>query len=374
MNTFFKASCLLLILSSIFGCSNNSSSKNSNKTGSAVFFHNIEDAPALQLDAVDHNDRNGYGTVSFETFSSSVALKQKTWNLELVDEQGTTDSTDDEVILDELSFSIQVKKTTIIAFTGEYDTEKPGDTEIQMHVLDVAEDTETDDDDEELIQYINISHVHKDLGSLDIYIVTEDQSTDSLSLLTPVDTIDFGETTEEDIRLQRLSTESPDYYLRIATSANPTVEIYHSGERELGDYTRQTILISPNLSGVGSSDIVAFYYGSGFIQKWYDKDDNIGSLRVFNGISDSNGIDVVADNLDDSYDREFDSNLQFGSVSEVVSNVVAELGTYAVVATEGMTTIDPQILIDMDSTEFWTVVFYGRTDNAKGMRVKESNV
>ena len=372
MKIILKVSCLLLALAVVAGCSNNGGGGKSRKNGTAIFFHNIEDAPELQLNAVDHKDRNGYGTVKFETFSSGVSLKPKTWNLEVEDEQGTTDSTDDEVLLQDQQFTIQSKKSNLIVFTGVYDTDKPEEADIQMHTFEIAEDSEKDDDDEELVQFINVSHAHKDLGPLDIYLVHESQGTDNLDLLTPVGTIAFGESTAEDIRLERLRTQQPDYYLRIALASNPGVEIYNSGERGLDDRERQTILISPNLSDVGSSSIVAFYYGSGYVEKWFDKDDNIGALRVFNGLFDSTQLDVEADHIvNDSYDRALGQDLAFGDVSSYVTNMVAEVDTYTIKALEGLTPVSTQIPVDIDSAEYWTVVFYGRVADAAGIPVKE---
>lgn len=369
VNIFFA----ILIVASIAGCSNSSSnSGKSKKTGTVVFFHNIKDAPELQLNAIGAKDRNGYGTVSFEKFGNGVALKPRKWYLEVVDEQGTADTIDDEVILSDVDFSIKSKDYQIIAFTGVYNTDSPEQADLRMHVLTLAEDIETKDDNEKLIQYINVSHLHKDLGLLNIYLVDEEHSTDNLSLLTPDGTIAFGESTSA-IRLQRAANKKAYYYLRIAAAEAPDIEIFNSGERELMDYEKQTILVSPNLSNVGSSSAVAFYYGSGFTKKWYDKDDNIGALRVFNGLKDSLDLDAIADSIvNDSYDRNLANGIGFGQASSFITNMVAEIDTYTVKATNGSIPVSTQIPVDVGSAEYWTVVFYGRTNDAAGIPVKEA--
>ena len=75
MRIFVNAVVVLSVLMIVCGCSNDSKKRSSNNTGTAVFFHNIDNAPEFQLDAVDEKDRNGYGTVSFENFGGGILLK-----------------------------------------------------------------------------------------------------------------------------------------------------------------------------------------------------------------------------------------------------------------------------------------------------------
>lgn len=370
---------IVLAIAGISACGGGGGSNSAGKNGSVVFFHNIQGSPELRLDAIDEKDRNGYGSAVFETFGTVISLRPRSWSLEVVDAQGTEESVDDQTILEDAEFTVEAKKLGLVALTGTYDTSLPASADLRVHVLPIAEDTERDDRkndsdyEQELVQFINFSHLDKDLGPVNIYLVKESQSTDNLALLTPIVTgLAFGDSTD-DIRIERLATEYADYYLRISLASAPTVEIFNSGEQRLYDYRKQTLLISPNYSGVGASALVAFYYGDGYTRKWFDKDDNIGALRVFNGLRDSVDLAAVADNVvDDAYDRTVDTGMAFGEVSAFVTDVVADVDTYVLKSTEGATPVSTMVPVDVGSADYWTVVLYGRIADAAGIPVKET--
>lgn len=359
----------LLSLTLVTGCSNNNSSSSNNKSaGTVTFFHNIDNAGELNLNAVNTSARNSYGTVDFETFSSLIYLDKKTWGLEVVDGNGTVEAYDDTTVLDGVSFTVDPKRTKIIALTGDYPT--PSTANLQLHELPVAYDRDYLDSTYDYLQYINISNIDKDLATpVDVYLVnTNDYVGFDISTASPdISNLDFGETSTTLV----LDNTDPNYYLIIA-EAGTTNELFNSGEKLLKDYLQQTLLISPNHSGVGSSGITVFYYGNGYGKAWQDLTGFEGQLRAYNGVTDSVDMTINANNGTDDYD--LDTGSVFGDISSFTT-VNAGTSTYSIIATNdanGAATPLLNIYGDVQVAEDWTVIFYGTTSDTRAMRVLEN--
>ena len=289
---------IALSLTIVSGCSNDDDSSSAPRNGTVTFFHNVENAGALQLKAVNTSARNSYGTVDFELFSSPIFLAATSWGLELVDDNDTLATYDDETVLDNVSFSVSPNRSRIIAFTGTYPD--PLSANMQLHQLDLAYDIDRLDSSNDYLQYINVSNVHKDLATaVDVYFVEDADigSFDANLVTADISGLAFGETSETVV----LDSFDPNFHL-IITEAGTATEVYNSGKKELQDYLQQTVLISPNHSGVGTSDITAFYFGNGFGTTWQDLSGLVGSMRAYNGVYDKDygpsTLDVSADSGD----------------------------------------------------------------------------
>ncbi len=348
---------IIAVLALMAACSNKSSNNSLSSTGTVTFFHYVSGSSTLSLESVN-NDR-GLGTVEFEKFGSGIDLSVKTWDLTVTDVREESDASDDVTVLEDSSFPVTRNRTIINALIGDYELDT-----VELVTLSVAHDDEEGDDDNNLdgiaddkAQFINFSHIHSELGPLDIYLVEPAQSGTSLNLLTPTATIDFKESSES-VRLDENITK---YVLRVALHSAPTVEIYNSGEKTLKDYLDQTIIIAPYTGAVNTgSQITAFYYGNGNDQKWLATNSQ-GQVRVYNALLDSVDMDYDLTSSGNPT-LNVDSNLLFKDMSPY-QFVDTSAITYVVTPNdfnEGSAFFDGiGPAIDVQDGESWTVIFFG---------------
>lgn len=348
---------LLVLLSTLIvtGCSSDKKSKTS-QSGNVVFFHNIENAGELQLKAVNTTQRNSYGVVDFQQFSSMIYLTAQSWGVDVVDNGGTTATGDDVTVLDNGSFSVPANGINIVALTGTYATSATAD--LTLHQLKVAKDTETSDDNAENIQYINVMHLHKDVAAVDVYILSDEVSGTedpaNLASFTPVATnLAFGKASAN----IRLENTSHDYYIYVTEADNPTNVLNEAGKRELLDYVYQSLLISPNYNAVKNSDITLFYYTSGGAEHWNDTADWTAQVRALNAVGAAS-IDVEATSVLSGATAISGSTLAGGDVSDYV-DLDSDTDTYLVKASSGGTSLSPGVPVYPSAGEKWTVIFYG---------------
>ena len=383
MPNILQIAVLMLSLVLVSACGSDSSSRTP-ANGTAVFFHNIENAGELQLRAVNAENRNSYGRVDFETFSSPVSLRAGSWELEVIDNMGTSTTSDDVTVLPSTSFSVQPRRVRLVAFTGDVDASgsKPQYT-VEMHQLPLAFDVDGDSD----TQFINFSNLHKVRDNVDVYMIPDGvyNPADPLNGQSPVvSSLSFGGTSTT----VELDAVSPDYHMIVTEAGNtdPNDILFNSGSRELRDYLQQTILISPNNTGAGDSDITAFYYGNLIKTTWQDKSGLVGSMRAFNAVDELvTGLTVIADNGIDDY--QLMDDVVFGETGGVaaeggfaldgagIPHMSATDGIYTVTAYDDYTPGDAPIRglnLDMWPNEWWTVIFYGVLSDVKAMAVLEN--
>lgn len=366
----------LLLVSLMFtllaACSNDDDSKVAPANGTVTFFHNVENASVLQLNAVNTTSRNSYGTVDFQLFSDPVFLSAVSWGLEVVDNKDTLTVADDVTVLEGVSFSVTSNRNRLVVLTGDYTT--PEDVDLQLHEIPVGYDPDFLGDDSHL-QYLTVGHVHKDLGvNVDVYLIPVADYTGTVAGHLPqVTDLAFGATSDTVV----LDNVDPFYYM-ILTETGTTTELFNSGEVELKDYLQQALLLSPNYAGVGSSAVTVFYYGNSSGTAWQDQSGFVGSMRAYNAVTDSVDLDVMADNGDAgdvNNPYQLLDNTAFGDLSPAfVADMTANSNTYSVIAyndSDGTNTPIRSIFADIWAAEQWTVIFYGRTTDTRAMRVLE---
>jgi hypothetical protein len=359
MKNSIQRIAIIMSLLMMVACSNSDSGNNSSSlTGTVTFFNYVTGSSTLSLESIGRD--RGLGTVDFEKFGPGIALKVQSWDLTVTDLREDSNGYED-VVLENVSFTPIKKRRTIHALIGDYDLET-----VELVNLTLAYDEQRGDDDgdedgfrDDKAQYINFSHIHSDLGQLDIYLVEPSQSGTALSSLTPTAVVDFKESSAA-IRLEESITK---YFLRISLHGTNT-EIYNSGERTLKDYLEQTIIIAPYTGAVSTgSQITSFYYGDGKSSKWLASNSQ-GQVRVFNAIQDTNGLDYILTSSG-APTINVDSNLLFKGLSPY-EPVNTSAVTYLVTpedAIEGTTFFDGLgPAINVEDGESWTVIFFGRVD------------
>lgn len=340
--------CLLLT-----ACSSDDKKSKVPPNGNVIFFHNIENAGELQLKAVNTSQRNSYGAVDFETATSMVYLAAQRWGVDLTDDKGTT-ATGDDLSFIKTNFSVKANGLRLVAFTGTYDgATAPAD--IAMHQLELGLDNELLDSNAANIQHINVSHLHKDVAAVDVYIVSDEEANaDDKTLLNTrvaaVSNLAFG-ATSADLRL--VNNTNKIYYVFVTESGNSANVLYESGSRELKDHIYQTLLVSPNYLDASAQAVSLFYITNTTDEHWNDIANRKAEVRVLN-----------------TYEAGLNVNAVGGATPEVVGTGLALDGvsafalldsdaiTYFLTANNGAD-LSPQLPLYMMAGEQWTVVFYG---------------
>lgn len=277
----------LLVVASVAltGCnSKKSSSSGTKKTGEVIFFQNIEGTGELQLKALKTNQRNSYGKVGFQQFTNAVSLPVGTWYVNVVNDNATTDTTDDISLIDEDNFKSDSSELSLIAITED------GTGTKQLVQLPFANGAG--------IRPINIAHLHNGFGDLVAYFLLPDTTTDECLANPDADSdavitniISFG--TASDIVDRRLPAAdiNGDVSKNICVYIKDDTDtlIYQSGKVSLENSANQTIIITRNtVAASGNPEAVnLIYYKNGVSWVWSNSPaDTKAKIRVLNLLAD----------------------------------------------------------------------------------------
>src|SRR5690554_4378723 len=149
MSNKFKI-VLLLVLTALLvtGCNSKKKKNRTTPQGNVVFFHNIAGEGELQLKAVDTSQRNSFGSVDFQQFSTMVYLNIGSYSVKAIDDKSTSDTADDVTLLQD-TFTVNADSLSVVALSQDNN----GDN--QLFNLALAGNGNE--------RSINISNLHKDL-------------------------------------------------------------------------------------------------------------------------------------------------------------------------------------------------------------------
>lgn len=259
----------------VSGCSSKKKKRRATPEGAVVFFQNIEGTAPLNLKAEGTNQRNSYGSVAFQQFTFAVTLPVGSWQVNAV-ENKTGDSQGEESIA-KGSFSVEQNALSLVAITGD-----KGSTESASVVqLPLAKRNGE--------RSINVSHLYKDLGDVDVYFSTEANcDTDDFEFTTgkSVSGLAFGKTSET-LSLS-IPDDDKDICVYIAEQGVVDDVIYKSGKVSLDDKDNQALLLTKNTNTVVESTdpdapvINLIYYKQGEVAIWSDIDHQVAQVRVLN--------------------------------------------------------------------------------------------
>lgn len=280
----------LLVIASVAltGCnSKKSSSSGTTKTGEVIFFQNIEGTGELQLKALKTNQRNSYGKVGFQQFTNAVSLPVGTWYVNVVNDNATTDTTDDISLIDEDNFKSDSSELGLVAITEDSTGTKKL---VQLPFANGAG-----------IRPINIAHLHNGLGDLVAYFLLPDANNNDCDpafvpdMSTPdaviTNNISFGEVSNIVNRTLPAADANGDVSKNICVYIKDDTDtlIYQSGKVALENSANQTILITRNtVAASGDAEAVnLIYYKNGVSWVWSNSPaDTKAKIRVLNLLAD----------------------------------------------------------------------------------------
>lgn len=356
MSNKFKI-VLLLVLTALLvtGCNSKKKKNRTTPQGNVVFFHNIAGEGELQLKAVDTSQRNSFGTVDFEQFSSAVFLNAGNWGLNALDE---SDSPASSVVKG--NFTVSADKLSLVAIT-----ENGTNTKYLFELpLSAGNSGRT----------INVAHLNKHLDTVDAYIIPAwEENADDHNNLTNFEkykvTVSFGEASGN-ISLP-VDNQNKQVYIYITQHGDAADLKYTAELREIDSYSNQTLIISPNHSLAAKKPTSIIYYRNGLSDSWADADDLLGELRVVNTYNSE--IDANAKCTIDSaaFDRPLTSSLAIDAVSDY-EEIPAEQCFYSIEA-EDASGVNNKLGLYLTAGEQWSIIYYGDTASSelRSIKVKE---
>lgn len=252
----------------VSGCSSKKKKRRATPEGAVVFFQNIEGRAPLNLKAEGTNQRNSYGSVAFQQFTFAVTLPAGSWQVNAV-ENKTGDSQGEESVA-KGAFSVEQNALSLVAITGNKD-------EAEVLQLPLAKRNGG--------RSINVSHLYKDLGDVDVYFETDADACedDDFDNAEQIQGLAFGKTSES-IKLPLTDTDNPDKNICVQIKQQDNV-VYTSGKVFLDDKDNQALLLTKNTNTVVESTdpvINLIYYKQGEVAIWSDVEHQVAQVRVLN--------------------------------------------------------------------------------------------
>src|SRR5690554_5964929 len=359
MSNKFKMA-LLVVLTGLLvtGCNSKKSKNRTTPQGNVVFFHNITGEAELQLKAVDTSQRNSFGSVDFQQFSTMVYLNVGSYGVKAIDDKSTPDTADDTLLLQD-TFTVNANTLGVVALSQNSNGEN------QLFNLALADNSNE--------RSINVSNLDKDLPTdATIYIIPDTElgadDADNLANFTnyAMAVPNFGMTSNTlSLPIQQANT---DVYVYIEDASNTL--IYESGLRTLARNALQTLILSPNTNAIALVTHSLFYYHNGQNEFWPDQADLNGQVRILNAYD--NTITVTAETHGQAAEP-------LGTLTSVDS-IGAEVGALMTLGAshrysikESLVSGAPALGLYLLAAEQYTVIFYGdqSTPDLRSMKVKE---
>lgn len=359
MSNKFKIALLIVLTGLLItGCNSKKKKNRVAPQGNVVFFHNIAGEGELQLKAVDTSQRNSFGSVDFQQFSTMVYLSIGSYGVKAIDDKSTPDTADDTLLLQD-AFTVNADTLGLVALSQNSTGEN------QLFNLALAGNSNE--------RSINVSNLDKDLpAGATIYIIpdTELGAADAINLPSftsyAMAVPNFGMTSNTlSLPIQQ---QNADVYVYIEDINNTL--IYESGLRTLTRNALQTLILSPNTNAIASVPHSLFYYHNGQNEFWPDQSDLKGQVRIVNTYDDS--ITVNAETPGETPEL-------LGTLASVDS-IGAEVGVLTPLDANHRYTIKESSLsgahglgLYLLAAEQHTVIFYGdqSAPDLRSMEVKE---
>ena len=262
----------LSVILFISACSNDDD--DDNRDGNSVFLHLVTDAAQVRIEG---NDRN-YGTLRFEQFSSSVALTEGGYTVDLVeiDQQNLANN---ETIARDVKFNVRPDRNKFQVIYGAI-----AQNNAQIASLEMARDDDFADEDNDENIYFNVTHLYTGANrpDVDIYLARDGADAAEATLQA---SLSFAETSDEIV----IDESSQELIVVLAgTSPSDSANIvYRSGREVIYDAREQAIVLAESV-GLESNTIAAYYYAVGFSPEiWRNQlDGKTGLVKFVNALVD----------------------------------------------------------------------------------------
>ncbi|NRB42882.1 MAG: DUF4397 domain-containing protein [Pseudomonadales bacterium] len=231
----------------------------SGAVGGAAFLHSAPDVGLIYLDG----DKRPYGSVNFSSTTSAVELDVGIWNVSML----LLDSGATHEVIGNSNFVVNENEIKLFAITGNYSDG------VSLQALALSDDTEEYEGDKSVV-FINVSHIHPQLGALDIYFLA-DNKPETLAASTASATVTtMG--TSEDIRLTGSA-----YIFVVTEAGNKDSILFRSRELRIYDIEHQTIVLGENPA---SNEMIRAYYYLVEVLFILSSDVGDSSIRLLNAV------------------------------------------------------------------------------------------
>lgn len=335
MSNLSKFALALAVALSVVACSSNNSSSRAN--GTAVFFHNVQNATTLTLQGTDR----GFGEINYELFSSGIVLGEGGYDLNIF-RRNDFINRGSALPGSPFRFDVRGNSRRIFALLGT-------ETNLQLRAFELANDRESGSADRSRI-FLNVSHANPNLsGPINVYFLNASETANTnlnLNNVAPDTTLNFGETSAEII----LTDDDQTIVVRSGTT-----EIYNSGAIKIADSQNQTILLGVGGSGTA---LTAYYYNGLVGQILRSNSASTGFLRVVNLLLAEDKVDGAdGDQIDDLV-----------SLTTITADAVASSGPKGVPVASSLAYAEGSNYIALPTGDY-SVKFGGGLSNTLNARV-----